>query len=76
MKAYLTDALERVIATFAETFLASLILVLAAGKDLDKAALSAAAVAGLASALTVAKVALAKFVGDPDSAAMVEGESE
>lgn len=66
---YLTDAAERVAATFVETFAA------VEGSDLLAHGLTisgtrAAAIAALSAALAVVKVAAAKLIGNRDSASL------
>jgi len=69
MKKLLIDLAERTAATYAVTFLG---LLVADGFDLTSvSALRASAVAAIPAALTVIKGALASFVGDPNSAALL-----
>jgi uncharacterized protein involved in response to NO len=66
---YIKDLAERVLATYALTFLG---LLLAAGYDwTDVSALKSAALAAVPAALQLVYSALAKFVGDPSSAGVV-----
>lgn len=79
---WLTDTAERVALTFAEAFLAALnadgILDLVhqafdtVPHNVDLSAVEAAAVAGLAAALAVAKAALASLRGDRNSASLAK----
>jgi hypothetical protein len=66
-RVWLRDTAERSIATFAQTFLALLL----AGSLADVATIQAAAVAGLASALSVIKSALAARIPGTVSPASV-----
>ncbi|MFE6050538.1 holin [Kitasatospora sp. NPDC056446] len=69
MRKFIIDLVERTVATYAVAFLG---LLLADRFDLASlGALKAAAVAALPAALTVVKGAVATFVGDPDSAALL-----
>lgn len=69
MRKFWLDLIERTVATYAAAFLG---LLLADGVDLTSVgALRAAAVAALPAALTVLKGAVASFVGDPTSAALL-----
>jgi hypothetical protein len=69
MSRFLLDLAERTVATYAVSLLG---LLLADGFDLTSVgAVRAAAVAALPAALTVIKGAVATFVGDPTSAAML-----
>ncbi|MFJ6616688.1 holin [Kitasatospora sp. NPDC091335] len=69
MRKLIIDLVERTVATYAVAFLG---LLLADGFDLTSiSALKAAGVAALPAALTVLKSAVASFVGDPNSAALI-----
>ncbi|MFE6745898.1 holin [Kitasatospora purpeofusca] len=69
MSRYLLDLTERTAATYLASFLG---LLLAAGADLtNMGTVRAAAVAALPAALTVIKSAVAVFVGDPNTAALI-----
>jgi hypothetical protein len=69
MPRFLTDLVERVIATYATAFLG---LLLANGFDLtDLGAVKAAAIASIPAALSIIKGVLARFVGDPGTAALL-----
>jgi hypothetical protein len=69
MQKFWLDLTERTIATYAVTFLG---LLLADGFDLTSvSALRAAAVAAIPAGLTVVKSAIASFVGDSGSAALL-----
>jgi hypothetical protein len=72
MSTFWMDATERVVATFVEAFVGSLIVTLGAQQPLDKAALYSAGMAGIIAALAVVKVVAASLKGDPDSASLVE----
>ena len=65
-RAWLLDASERVLATAIISFLSALLI----STDVSFAAVSSAAVAGLAAALTVLKTLLASQIGDPNSASL------
>lgn len=67
-KKYLVDLAERVGATYAETFIGLLLLAHTLGLD----ALKTAAVAAVPAALAVLKGALAKFLGDKNSAGLTK----
>jgi hypothetical protein len=70
---YFKDLSERVVATYATTFLG---LLLASGFDLtDVSALKAAGLAAVPAALQVVYGALAKFVGDPSTAGLTDSRS-
>ncbi|MBO1414256.1 holin [Streptomyces sp. FH025] len=74
MRKFTIDLAERTVATYAAAFLG---LLLANGFDLTSiTALKAAAVAALPAALTVVKGAVATFVGDPKSAALLARSPE
>jgi Putative lactococcus lactis phage r1t holin len=66
MSAYLKDLAERTAATFAEAFLAAVVV----AQYTDLSMWKAASLAGLTAALTVVKAAIAKKVGNPASASM------
>jgi len=65
-KRWLIDALERVVVTFAQAFLA----IIVAAPMLDMSTMKAAAVAGIAAGLSALKAIVAKGVGDPESASL------
>lgn len=62
---FLTDLVERTVATYLEAFLGLLL----AGSVVDLSAAKAAAVAAIPAGLAVVKGALSSFVGSPKSAA-------
>ena len=65
---WLTDALERIIATFLQGFL---VIVVAAGADqINMGTLKAAGVAGAMAVLAFLKSLLAQKVGNPESASL------
>lgn len=69
MPRYVVDLIERVASTYATAFIG---LLLASGMDLtDLSSLKAAAIAALPAALAVIKGLLARFVGDPGTAAIL-----
>jgi hypothetical protein len=73
MSPYMKDAVERVVATFVVAFLGVLGTALAAGAVKDwQGVLGSAALAGVIAAIDVVKVVLAKFVGDRQSASLVD----
>ena len=65
-KRWLIDAFERVVATFAQAFLA----IIVAAPILDMSTWKAAAVSGIAAAMSVLKALIAKGTGDPESASL------
>ena len=65
-KRWAIDALERVLATFAQAFLA----IIVAAPILDMSTWKAAAVSGIAAAMSALKALVAKGVGDPESASL------
>lgn len=74
-RTFLTDAAERIAATFVETFAA------VEGSDVVAHGLTisgtrAAAIAGLAAALAVLKTVAARFVGQKDSAALLPASAD
>lgn len=60
---YLRDTAERVALTFAQAFLAALVV-------LDVAGVKAAGAAGVAAVLSLAKALIAQRLGDPTSASL------
>jgi hypothetical protein len=69
VRLYLVDLAERVGATAAETFLATLIAAGVGGLT-DTSVLQKAAIAGLAAGLAVLKGIIGKYVGDRSSASL------
>jgi hypothetical protein len=65
MSKFYADLTERVIATFAFTFLSAVSFT-------DMSTLKGAAIAGAAGAASVLKGWLAQFVGDPDTASLTK----
>jgi len=71
MSAYWKDVAERVTATFVEAFAGVAAVNLGNGLTLKEASI-AAAVAGVIAALSLAKSIAASFIGDSDSASLIE----
>lgn len=73
MSPFIKDALERVAATFVEAFCASLVAAYAAGADITRTeTLYAAVIAAAAASLSAVKAVAASFIGDEDSASLVQ----
>lgn len=68
-KQYWVNVAERVVATFVEAFLASILVGLGAGITPDKSAMYSALIAGAAASLTVIKSVAGTFIGESDSPA-------
>ena len=69
MPDYYRDLAERVIATWAQAFIAAL-LIEWNSDSIDLSVVHTAALAGIPAALAVLKGAIAGLVGDPDTAAL------
>jgi hypothetical protein len=76
-KKFWVDAVERVVATYVETFLGLMIgsAFVDSGK-LNMGAVTAAAVAALPAALSLIKALVASRLGDPATASLVEAPLE
>ena len=66
-KSWARDAAERVIATFIQALIASLI----AADVMNVDAVKMAALSGIVPTLSLLKAIIAKYVGDPDSASLL-----
>lgn len=73
--AWFRDMAERAVATFVQAFLAVWIVSWTDTGEINVSFLEQAFAAGVVAGLSVVKSALARYVGDPDTAAMLpEGE--
>lgn len=71
-KSWVRDAIERVLVTAVEAFLATLIAAHALDVVAFQSAANAAVVAGIGAAGALVKAVAAKYVGNPESASLTE----